>query len=940
MRRVNSAVTAVCLTAGVLTAPLLVQSATAAPPVPSVAPAVHRPAPARPTTLSAATSVSPLPQSVPTAGRAQAKSSATVTVTGDAATVRASVAHLGGRVLVSAQGQSTVELPASAVGALGRAPGVSAVDAPTRAFETASDEGVAKSGANVWQSAGDNGAGTIVAIVDAGYGGLAAEQAAHNLPPTGGSLAYINEGCASGGATDNDSQHGTAVAEIVHQMAPAATLYLYCVQDSVGFNAAATSIIESPHHPKIATSSLGFPADSRGDGSGATNSAAAAVRRARLAGVLWIQSAGNNAQEHWSGKLSDSDHDHFVDLGCSGSSCPEADAFYTDPNSSGAEAVLKWDAWPTTNTTDIKLIVREYFCTSEWNSCDTQPDGQAVGTHRAGTEPTIVVDVPSTGQFVLWNVSVQIGVARPTVGLDLSYWGDVDDPSYLAFNHPAQAAADSISEPASSPYALAVGAACATTANVPCTVNGIEPFSSRGPTIDGRIKPDLTGWDCVSSNLAEFSDGFCGTSAAAPHVAGAAALLEASNPNLDAAQLESLLQARANHTKPYAPATNTAGAGLLTLDGYVNGIAPPPGSGYVPLAPTGVLDTRTTLGGHHSKLGGGRTVTVHVPNLPPDVTAVAVDLTGVNATTATGLSVYQGGDRWPGTTNVAINATDKTVTSFAVATVNPSADTITVFNSHGFVDAIASVVGYFRTATTAPGYFASPLRTVLATWTTVGNHHYKLGNGGAVIVNPQIPAGATAAVINLTAVNVAGPGFLSAGPSCSLNSHALTVDTHTRTGLAIVKVSSGRQICLMHYGSPIDVKVQVLGYFAPGGARFHSLPSPSRIVNTSTGNQERTPVPIGARKTALYVGAGINGVPYAAKSLLTELSNFDSTGTSGFLSTFPGKTLPKYVPETLDYTRGRNVNDAAIIGLSGSRYGIYNSTGTSHAVLDLYGYFL
>jgi subtilisin family serine protease len=69
-----------------------------------------------------------------------------------------------------------------------------------------------------------------------------------------------------------------------------------------------------------------------------------------------------------------------------------------------------------------------------------------------------------------------------------------------------------------------------------------EPFSSQGPTSDGRIKPDIAGPDGVSSfTLAYFS----GTSASAPHVAGAAALLLSQHPEWTADQLESALEAQA-----------------------------------------------------------------------------------------------------------------------------------------------------------------------------------------------------------------------------------------------------------------------------------------------------------------------------------------------------------------------------------------------------------
>jgi subtilisin family serine protease len=106
----------------------------------------------------------------------------------------------------------------------------------------------------------------------------------------------------------------------------------------------------------------------------------------------------------------------------------------------------------------------------------------------------------------------------------------------------------------------------------------LSGFSSRGPTLEFRIKPDLVA---VGSNIWTASNGtipgeplsssyarVSGTSLAAPLVAGAAAVLKQARPGLTASQYRSLL---VNSTEPFpvsAERTSVlkAGAGRLDLN--------------------------------------------------------------------------------------------------------------------------------------------------------------------------------------------------------------------------------------------------------------------------------------------------------------------------------------------------------------------------------------
>ena len=100
----------------------------------------------------------------------------------------------------------------------------------------------------------------------------------------------------------------------------------------------------------------------------------------------------------------------------------------------------------------------------------------------------------------------------------------------------------------------------------------VASYSSRGPTIDGRTKPEITGIACGESTVVPpsvSSDGsitcwFAGTSQAAPHVAGLAALVQQRFPDYRPIQLNHYLRQNAAE-RGAAGADNIWGHGFATL---------------------------------------------------------------------------------------------------------------------------------------------------------------------------------------------------------------------------------------------------------------------------------------------------------------------------------------------------------------------------------------
>lgn len=93
----------------------------------------------------------------------------------------------------------------------------------------------------------------------------------------------------------------------------------------------------------------------------------------------------------------------------------------------------------------------------------------------------------------------------------------------------------------------------------------VAEFSSRGPTSDGRIKPDVAaaGVDIFAADMGSAFVSKSGTSMAAPHVSGVAALLKQMNPAKNALDIKNLILKTAS---PLSYDSNASGSGYLNAD--------------------------------------------------------------------------------------------------------------------------------------------------------------------------------------------------------------------------------------------------------------------------------------------------------------------------------------------------------------------------------------
>ncbi len=417
----------------------------------------------------------------------------------------ADLENLNAEVLAQSKSLMRVAVPISNLPRLTDIPGVSFVRTPMKPnLNRITSEGVVNTQATTVHALGIRGAGVKVGIIDSEFGKALEAGRQGDLPSTWRYIDYTDEGIYTGDV------HGTACAEIVHDMAPDAELILIKIGDLVDFENAKDMAIREDID--ILSFSATWLASGFGDGLG---SACNTVNNAFDNDILWVNSAGNYANSLYSGLYKDSDIDG-------------TDGWH---NFDGDDEVLTLMNVTVEDTIEIWLTWNDFPRTSENYDLvlsKVKADGsvdivEKSETFQRNSSPVehIVYRVTESGRY---GVSVwKSQNARATLIKIFSSNHDFEGIESIR---------GSIGIPADARGSLTVGA-------IPhrrWQTDRQRSSSSQGPTIDGRIKPDIMGPDGVNT-FSYGSDGFPGTSAAAPHIAGAAALIKSSNPENFTAQM-------------------------------------------------------------------------------------------------------------------------------------------------------------------------------------------------------------------------------------------------------------------------------------------------------------------------------------------------------------------------------------------------------------------
>ena len=584
-------------------------------------------------------------------------------------------------------------LPLLQVEAAAALPGVQFIE-PAALFMTQTgpinSEGDAAHRASTVRGLGITGAGAKVGVLSDGVDSLAARQATGDLPP---SVTVLAAGTGD---------EGTAMLEIVHDLAPQAQLFYASANGGPATMANNIIALRSAGCTVIVDDITYLNEGAFQDGV-----IAQAVSTVTAGGALYFSSAANSGNKNdgtsgtWEGDFVDSGFVFGgVPIHSFEGSTSNAITVSTGPIS------LKWSDPLGASGNDYDLYVFDSTLTTVLAFSESVQDGN--------DDPIefIAADQAAGRRIVVTRFA---GAAR-ALRVDTNRGRLAINTAGNTYGHNAAASA------------ITVAATDARTTGGGAFVGGganpVETFSSDGPrrmfynpdgspitpgnvlfgTGGGTIlqKPDITAADCVATGTAGFLT-FCGTSAAAPHAAAIAALALSMASGPSTGQVKSAMASTALDVEA-AGVDRDSGVGIVMADRTVNALQAPVGGSarFYTLSPCRIVDTRGAAGplGGPALSGGGLQrsfLLAQQCGVPSTAKAVSVNVTITSPSTPGNLRLFPQGVAAPLVSTINFSPGQTRANNAVVQVGGGPTAGITVQNDGaGSVHLIVDVNGYFQ----------------------------------------------------------------------------------------------------------------------------------------------------------------------------------------------------------------------------------------------------
>lgn len=383
---------------------------------------------------------------------------------------------------------------------------------------------------------------------------------------------------------------------------------------------------------------------------------------------------------------------------------------------------------------------------------------------------------------------------------------------------------------------------------------------------------------------------------------------------------------------------------------------------FTALTPARVLDTRDGTGAPMAPIGQRSSLQVQIAGrggVPETgVTAVVMNVTAMNATAPTFVTIWPGTAPRPTVSNV--NPVPGSVIPNQ-ATVTLSYDgKVTAYNHNGTVNLVFDVVGFyadssgpagsrfhavepFRLFDTRDGTGGVPTEPVDAAETL----SYDLDGAGGIL-----PAdGTTGVVLNVTYVNPTAPSYVTVYPgdttlptTSSLNLAPGTI----RPNMVTVRVPTDGVVKFYNAFGSTDLVVDVIGYYdltrlSSSTGRFVPVLA-ARAYDTRDYGIALGPDELGFFEIAAY---DFVGVDLGASAVVLNVTAVTPTA-DGYLAVFPGDLCDVPTTSNVNFAAGQTIPNAVVVGLSTGLscdiargwIAIYNPFGDTHVIIDVAGWFM
>ena len=366
-----------------------------------------------------------------------------------------------------------------------------------------------------------------------------------------------------------------------------------------------------------------------------------------------------------------------------------------------------------------------------------------------------------------------------------------------------------------------------------------------------------------------------------------------------------------------------------------------PATGFAPLPPARIVDTRTSTGA--SRLAIAAVTRIQVTGqggVPVGAKAVLANTTVTEPTGAGFLTLWNCSAARPEVSTLNFSLYE-TVANTATIPLD-SAGGVCAF-SNVSTDLVLDVGGYYSTAASGRYTPVAP-RRLMDSREGVGTPSRLTGQRSVelpVVGVADVPSNATAVALNVTGVYPSSNAYVTAypcgeiPPTSSLNPAVGRITPN----LVMAQVSATGTVCLFT-NVDVDVVVDVVGFVSATSMNRYTPSTPFRFTDTrDVSRPEVNAGQVGERlaqgQTMMIPMAGLRGIPASARAISANITVVDAIDR-GFVTAWPCGAVP--TASNVNYEFSAPIANAAELPLSSSgAICIYSST-SAHVIIDVNGW--